>query len=751
MTVDHDSTDSHYLRESLTFILNNVHTEGELWTQSCRQLIIAGKFKMAWVGIKSDDYRIVPLASYGDDDGFLSHTTIHWDESLLGKGPSGIAIRSGETVVWRDLITNPDFSPWRKLAFDNHFHAIISIPLFYPQEAPWGVLTIYAHSPEQLDSETVHTLEIWAHHLKMTSHLIKSRLAAKKDQTLLDLVLNYMLDVIIQVNKDDQIYFASPSVTRTFGYDPNRILDLHLYNYIHPNDQPLYAAWRHNVLQMGEHSTQLRMLHTNGTYIWTEIVGIAHTIDEINTTDFVMIIRDISKYKHVQNQIQRLATVAENTDNMVVITDPQHHIEWVNQAFITTTGYRFDEVIGHKPGELLKGPDKDTEIINYMHTKLDVNEGFTVDLLNYKKSGEAYWVSADIQPVFSDNGQLIHYIAIESDITEHKSELLRMKSENDILRWIQRMSDILLFIDKIQSVWTQFRDMAIQLLGIHAGVYIIPEGESWRVQDWFGLDGINVDSFLRHIEEDAKESLDIDQEHYRFIQNSDRLKNEEGIHSIHLVSEFRYDIYLDQRRHSVIYLYYIQPDAVLRPIVLSLMEFFRLALQVVTQRELLKNQNEQDPLTLISNRRGLETHMESYFVARRPVPSVFLLFDLDGFKNLNDSFGHQQGDHALKMVAQYFKQNIRTGDWIARLGGDEFVLVLHEAEWNDTLARKLQLMITESPLQQRSLSLTMGAVVLPLEAKNFQEAYRLADERLYLGKKHGKKRIIGPQNESLFI
>lgn len=436
---------------------------------------------------------------------------------------------------------------------------------------------------------------------------------------------------------------------------------------------------------------------------------------------------------------------------MVVITNPMRQIEWVNRAFEKTTGYSLDESRGKVPGDLLNGPDKDPATRELLHGKLASAEGCHTEILNYTKSGQPYWVSADIQPVFSDDGILLQFVAVESDITVQKAELERIKKENEVLRWIQRMSDILFFIDKIQSVWTQFRDMAIQLLGIHAGVYIVRDGLSWQIHDWFGINELDVGCVLEQIVEDAREPLASDQKHYRFVQGSDRLIMQAHTHSNPLTAEFRYDVHLDQNRHSVIYLYYAQPEATLRPIVLSLMEFFRLALQVVMQRELMKRQNAQDALTMISNRRGLETHMEYYFLARRPIPSVFLLIDLDGFKRLNDTFGHQKGDEALQAIAQHFKNTIRKEDWIARLGGDEFVMVLHDTTWNDQLIHKLQTMFVESPVHKWGLGLTMGVVTLPEEATNFQEAYRLADERMYHGKKSGKKRMIGPNNEILTL
>lgn len=461
-------------------------------------------------------------------------------------------------------------------------------------------------------------------------------MALDDDTSLLNLVLTCMTDVILQIDRNGRIQFASPSLESIYGYRINDTLNIFLSELIHSEDWTHYVRWQESGLQSNAFSLQLRIKHANGDHIWSEVK--ICMLSETTSTIQTLVLRDI----HTLHAAQ---------DNLL------------------------------------------------------------------------------------------------QDLAKQKTELAVMQTENDILRWIQKMSDIILFIDRIESVWTQFRDMAIQLLGIQAGIYVIDKEGIWQVEDWFGLNDINIDTLFKSIEHDAVEPISANNDHYRFIQGCERLIKDQPAGQTGKVAEFRYDVYLEHSRHSVMYLYYIQPDAVLRPIVLSLMEFFRLALQVVTQRALLKSQNEQDPLTQIANRRGLESRMESYFLLRNPVQALFLLFDLDGFKNLNDSLGHQQGDATLKLVAKYFSAQIRVGDWLARLGGDEFVLVLRETTWNSDLIQKMQKLIKDSPVFQGSLGLTMGAVSLPEEARNFQEAYRLADERMYLGKRMGKNRIVGPNNQ----
>jgi PAS domain S-box-containing protein len=117
---------------------------------------------------------------------------------------------------------------------------------------------------------------------------------------------------------------------------------------------------------------------------------------------------------------RKLSLVASNTHNAVIITDTYGSVEWVNSAFTKITGYTSDEICGIKPGLLLQGRDTDPAVIQHMREKIAEQQGFHVEVVNYRKSGEMYWVSIDSQPVLSDSGELTNFIAVEADITDRK-------------------------------------------------------------------------------------------------------------------------------------------------------------------------------------------------------------------------------------------------------------------------------------------------------------------------------------------
>ena len=128
-------------------------------------------------------------------------------------------------------------------------------------------------------------------------------------------------------------------------------------------------------------------------------------------------------------ETKKLALVASRTENIVIVTDPQGRIEWVNDAFTQVTEHTLQEVRGVTPGSFLQGPETDRATVAYMRERLSEGEGFKAEIINYSKSGRKYWLQVEVQPFYKDSGELAGFTAIESEITERKriEEGLRLR------------------------------------------------------------------------------------------------------------------------------------------------------------------------------------------------------------------------------------------------------------------------------------------------------------------------------------
>jgi diguanylate cyclase (GGDEF)-like protein/PAS domain S-box-containing protein len=156
-----------------------------------------------------------------------------------------------------------------------------------------------------------------------------------------------------------------------------------------------------------------------------------------------------------------------------------------------------------------------------------------------------------------------------------------------------------------------------------------------------------------------------------------------------------------------------------------------------------------DPLTGLYNRRHFDSQLEVILSDHLPknLPVCLLLIDLDGFKFINDTYGHPFGDEVLRTTAQLLKQQVRRNDYIARLAGDEFAMVLKNTDLDNAtrIAQKLHASISETriplPVGHMQLQSSMGVAEAPTHGVNAQDLVSAADVALYHSKRRGRNRI----------
>ncbi|MFK7932928.1 MAG: helix-turn-helix domain-containing protein [Saprospiraceae bacterium] len=118
---------------------------------------------------------------------------------------------------------------------------------------------------------------------------------------------------------------------------------------------------------------------------------------------------------------------------VVILTDAERRIQWVNDDFTTVTGYTLTEVIGKKPS-ILQGAESDPEVINRIRQGLSDQVSIKEQILNYKKDGTPYFCNLVIHPVFTPDNILTNYIAFEIDGNIHSDEGLNLLQLNDKYR-----------------------------------------------------------------------------------------------------------------------------------------------------------------------------------------------------------------------------------------------------------------------------------------------------------------------------
>ncbi|RZJ03770.1 MAG: GGDEF domain-containing protein [Rubrivivax sp.] len=156
-----------------------------------------------------------------------------------------------------------------------------------------------------------------------------------------------------------------------------------------------------------------------------------------------------------------------------------------------------------------------------------------------------------------------------------------------------------------------------------------------------------------------------------------------------------------------------------------------------------------DPLTLALNRHGLEQRWARLLSGATAQPDhalALLVLDIDHFKAINDSRGHDAGDRVLRELSALLQQQLRSTDWLARWGGEEFVVLLtsaltdHVPVLAESLRKAVETHVFE-PREPVQVTVSVG-VALRGEGENFEGLFKRADEALYEAKRGGRNRVV---------
>jgi diguanylate cyclase (GGDEF)-like protein len=166
----------------------------------------------------------------------------------------------------------------------------------------------------------------------------------------------------------------------------------------------------------------------------------------------------------------------------------------------------------------------------------------------------------------------------------------------------------------------------------------------------------------------------------------------------------------------------------------------------------------EDPLTRLLNQRGQEEALRVSLAAasRGQLPVSALLLDIDGFRQVNDSFGHETGDRVLQVIARIMQQHSRATDVIARVGGDDFLLVLPDTDLTAArvVAERIRDAVGEQPLlvDDQEIPVTVSLGVSGGQGDiNLDELRRQANRAMALAKRGGRNRVSSVQRSPVHL
>ncbi len=493
-----------------------------------------------------------------------------------------------------------------------------------------------------------------------------------------------------------------------------------------PEARPLVAD---AVAQAIAHGTpwdlELPFITARGRHIWVRACGRAER-DGDRTIKLVGAFEDITARHELAQRAERLSVVARQMTNGVIITDAQGLTEWVNDAFCRLTGFTLDEMRGHKPGHLLQGPETDPATSATMRARLARGEGFEVEIVNYTKQREAYWMAITCTPLQDASGALTGFIAVESDITA------RHRAEQEVQRLLaeQQRAEALLrdVLEALPSAVSAYDPDLRLILTNSAYAAMFPLAAP------FAQPGTPLEALLRQAAQAGQYPEAGDSPGERDAWVAARLARHKVPSPAHTLAlpEGRFVLASESRSES------------------GNLVCVRMDTTELQQAEAaLRIQAEQDPLTHLANRSCLMAALEQQLapaVAGLADAGALLLFDVDHFKQINDTLGHDVGDAVLIEVGARLRARARTNDVAARLGGDEFAVLLPGLGDEAALAARATGLLSAltQPMQiggrQLDITISAGVTRYPADAADALTLMKNADLALYEAKRQGRAR-----------
>jgi PAS domain S-box-containing protein len=256
------------------------------------------------------------------------------------------------------------------------------------------------------------------------TNLIHLQLVSDKQQ----LAIENATDGIALLSSQGKYIYMNSAHARLFDYEnPEELIGQSWRAIYGPEEiERIETKLFPLVIQNGSWSGETLGMSKYGRPTYQEIA-----LTALQDGGLICICRDTSARKEQQLKIQQLATVAEHTSSIVIITGPDRSIEWVNDSFTSKLGYTLDEVRGLDRDLILNGPETSIQTIKSILESTAYGKPYSGEILNYTKDKRKLWLYLELSPIFNDNGVLCNYVAVENDITLIKEAEEKLRASVD--------------------------------------------------------------------------------------------------------------------------------------------------------------------------------------------------------------------------------------------------------------------------------------------------------------------------------
>lgn len=477
--------------------------------------------------------------------------------------------------------------------------------------------------------------------------LRRAQKALRKSEERLRRITDNMEDLVLQVNLKGTIEFISPSVKKVLDYDIADLIGHSVISFIHEDDLARAMLVLKKGGKEGENKTEIRVRHQDGRFFWFEVIGAAIRNEKGKIVGAVLGGRNITQRKEIENNLRQseetFRALTESTGVAIFVVQGEK-FRYINKAFSDLSGYTMEDLQDLRFWDLIA-----PEMRDFVQEQGLARQRGEKLLSNYEIK---YLTKTGVKKIGDFAATFIHYegrsamIASISDTTERKKKEEELRASEERYRTIIENIEDGYFEVNLKGDMIDVSDPCLKITGTNRD----------------GIIGMNFRDFS------PKDNWPkIYEAFYKVFETGEPLRG--------LAWE---TVRPDGLRQFIEVSVTLKKDEAGQPV------GFRGIVRDVTERKQREDTIQwmayHDILTGLPNR-ALFYDRAAMVLAqakRKQWRFGLMMLDLDRFKDINDTYGHDSGDKLLIGVARCLEQAVREQDTVARIGGDEFVIILPE-------------------------------------------------------------------------